>query len=118
VLIDTGFGGFPSTPVTEVAGFTQTPLLGVLDVVAGLLLLAGAADWDRSVSVFTGGLMLVGGIIIGVEGDKLPAAVRANSGYGWVVALVGAVVLIVALAMPAAYSRRRVVRSDSAVRQY
>jgi len=95
-------------------------VLGALDVLAGLLLLAGAADWDRSISVFTSAVMLIGGIVIVAEsdGDKLPEAVRANSGYGWMLAFVGAVVLIVALVMPAIYSRRRVVETDRSVRGY
>ncbi|MGI8662838.1 MAG: hypothetical protein ACR2LQ_06445 [Acidimicrobiales bacterium] len=112
VLVDTGFGDFPSNPIASVAGFTQTPLLGVIDVALGLLLLAGAADRDRSMSVFAGGLMLVAGIVAAVEAEKLPAAVRTNSGFGWTVALVGAIVLIAALVIPTAYSRSRVVRSD------
>src|SRR4051812_42167250 len=74
VLIDTGISGFPSTPVTEVAGFTQTPLLGAINIGVGLLLLAAAADRDRSLSVFVGALLLVGGVIEVVAFDQLPVA--------------------------------------------
>jgi hypothetical protein len=105
VLIDTGIAGFPDTPVTTVFGFTQTPLLGALDVVAGLLLLAAA--WDRSFSVFIGALLLLGGIIQVSSGDRLPASLQANSAYGWMLIIVAAVVLIVALALPTARVRRR-----------
>jgi len=118
VLIDTGISGFPSTPITEVAGFTQTPLLGVIDLAAGLLLLAGAADWERSISVFTGALVLMGGIIELASGDRLPVSLQADRGYGWMAVIVGAVVLFVALALPAVRSRSRQVQGEGVVRQH
>lgn len=116
VLLDTGFADFPSAPVTTVAGFTQTPLLGVIDVGLGLLLLAGAADIDRSVSIFVGGLMVVAGVLAAVDSERLPTAVRSNSGYGWMLVLVGAIALLAALALPTAASHRRTIRSDRAAR--
>jgi hypothetical protein len=116
VLLDTGLADFPSEPVTTVAGFTQTPLLGVIDLALGLLLLAGAADLDRSIGIFTGGLMVVGGILMAVDSERMPVSVRSNSGYGWLLVLVGAVVLFAALVLPTAASHRRVIRSDRAAR--
>ena len=115
VLIDTGIADFPSQPTTSVFGFTQTPLLGVINIGAGLLLLLGAADWDRSISVFTGSLVLMGGIILLVAGDRLPDSLQANDAYGWMAVIVGGVVLIVALAFSSIRSRH-VVRSDRVVR--
>lgn len=117
VLLDTKFDQFPDLPVATVAGFKQTPLLGVIDLVFGLLLLAGAGSRDRGVSTFTGGLMLVGGVIVAIRTTQMPDALVANAGYGWFVAIVGALVLIVALVMPSTVARRRVVRSDQSVQQ-
>lgn len=117
MLLDTKFDGFPDQPLARVAGFTQTPLLGVIDLVFGLLLLAGAGSRDRGLSTFTGGLMLVGGVIVAIRTTQMPDALIANAGYGWVVAVVGALVLIVALVMPNTVARRRVVRTDQAVRE-
>jgi uncharacterized membrane protein HdeD (DUF308 family) len=111
VLIDTGFSGFPSTPVTEVAGFTQTPLLGVIDVGFGLFLLAAAADWTRGISIFTGALMLAGGIVELSADDRLATSLRADHGYGWMAVVVGAIVLVAALVLPAARFRHHEVRS-------
>jgi peptidoglycan/LPS O-acetylase OafA/YrhL len=112
VLLDTKFQGFPDQPLASVAGFTQTPLLGVIDLVFGLLLLAGAGSRDRGVSTFTGGLMLVGGVIVAIRTTQMPKALIANAGYGWMVAIVGVVMLVVALVMPRTVARQRVVRSD------
>jgi len=116
VLLDTGFSDFPSLPVTSVAGFTQTPLLGVIDVGVGLLLLVGAADFTRGVSIFTGGLMLVAGVLAAADTERLPVSVRSNSSYGWLLVIVGGVVLLAALVLPVAGSHRRVIRSDRAAR--
>ena len=117
VLIDTGWADFPSSPVTTVFGFTQTPLLGVIDIGVGLLLLIGAADWDRSVAIFTGALMLMGGIILLVAGDRLPASLQANDGYGWMAVIVGGLVLVVALMFSSVRSHR-VVHRERLVRGY
>lgn len=116
VLLDTKFDGFPDQPLASIAGFTQTPLLGVIDVVFGLLLLAGAGTRDRSVATFTGGLMLVAGIIVAIRTTEMPDALVANAGYGWMVAIVGGLVLLAALILPKTVARRRVVRSDQGPR--
>jgi len=113
VLIDTGLHDFPSAPTTEVFGFTQTPLLGALDVGAGLLLLIGAVDPSRALSILTGALILMGGVILLAANDKLDQSLQANDAYGWMAVALGGVVLLVALLAPSHHRRRVTYRDDS-----
>ena len=56
--------------------------------------------------------MLVGGVIVAIRTTQMPNALIANAGYGWMVAIVGVAILVVALVMPSTVARQRVVRSD------
>jgi hypothetical protein len=52
VLLDTGLSSFPDLPLSSTFGFTQTPLLGAINVAVGLLLLLGASGWERGITTF------------------------------------------------------------------
>lgn len=112
VLLDTGVGEFPDQPLSETFGFTQTPLLGVINVVFGILLLAGASDWDRSVTTFAAALMAIGGLVVVFGDERLPEALRTDTAYGATLLLVGAALLVIAAAVPTVRSRRRVEQSS------
>jgi peptidoglycan/LPS O-acetylase OafA/YrhL len=111
VLLDTGFDGFPDEPTTEVAGMLHTPLLGVIDVGLGALLLAGAAAWSRAISTFTAALMIAGGLVVAFASEDLPTEVATTSDYGWMLVIVGAVVMVVDLLAPTVGRRHRVMHS-------
>jgi hypothetical protein len=113
VLIDTGLHDFPASPTTEVWGFTQTPLLGVIDLGAGVLLLLGAIDPTRGLSILVGALTAMGGVIMLAAGDKLDESLQANDAYGWMAVILGGVVLLVALFAPSRRGRRMTYRGDA-----
>lgn len=108
VLLDTGLSGFPDLPLSDTFGFTQTPLLGAADVAVGLLLLAGASGWERSITTFVSAVMTIGGLIILFGVDRLPAALVTNTGYGAMLLIVGSALLLIATVIPAVRSQRRV----------
>ena len=108
VLLDTGLSEFPDQPLSSTFGFTQTPLLGVIDAAIGLLLLVGASGWERDVTTFVSSVMAIGGLIILFGVDRLPAALTTNTGYGAMQLVVGGVLLLIATVIPAVRSQRRV----------
>src|SRR5262245_37457791 len=112
VLINTGLHDFPDSPTTEVFGFTQTPLLGVIDIGAGVLLLIGAVDPSRALSILMGALILIAGIVSLAASDKLDQSLQSNDAYGWMAVALGGVVLLVALLVPSHHRRQVTYRGD------
>lgn len=112
-IVELGFSDFPSEEATEVAGFSMTQVWGLLSIVLGVLLMAGAGSVGRSVTIFGGALTLVAGIVIIAASEDLDATMAAESSYGWLLAIIGAVVLVAAIAIPSVAHRH-----DRVVEQY
>jgi hypothetical protein len=112
-LLELGFDDFASEETTEVAGFAMTQIWGIVSIVLGLLLIAGCGSVGRSVTVFAGALTLVAGIVVIAAGEELDATMVAESSYGWLLAVIGAVVLLAAIAIPSVASRH-----DRVVEEY
>lgn len=113
VLIDLGFTDFPSEATTEVLGLTQTQLWGGIGIVLGLLLLGGAGGYGRSLTTFAGGLTLVTGIVVVAAFDQLDATLATERAYGWFAIIIGAIVLVAAIAVPSVASRAERVVDDT-----
>jgi hypothetical protein len=99
-LVELGFADFPSEATTDVMGVAQTQIVALVSIGLGLLLLAGCGSIGRSVTIFAGALTLVVGIVVVAAFDQLDATMTTDRGYGWLAILVGAVVLIAAIAIP------------------
>lgn len=112
-IVELGFSDFPSEATADVAGFSMTQVWGLISIVLGLLLIAGSGSVGRSVMTFAGAITLVAGIVIIAAGEELDATMAAESSYGWLLAIVGAVVLVAAIAIPTVAHRR-----DRVVEQY
>jgi hypothetical protein len=112
-LVDLGFSDFPSEATTEVLGLTQTQLWGIASIVLGLLLIAGCGSIGRSATIFAGALTLVVGIVVVAAWDRLDAVIATDQAYGWLAIVVGAVVLIAAIAVPSVASRHDRVVDDA-----
>ena len=108
VLLDTGLSDFPDLPLSSTFGFTQTPLLGAVNVGIGLLLLLGASGWERGITTFVSSVMAVGGLIILFGVDRLPDALTTNTGYGAMLLVIGGALLLIATVIPAVRSQRQV----------
>lgn len=109
VLLDLGLSGFPSEATAEVMSFTQTQLWGCIGIGIGLLLLAGAAGYGRSITTFAGALMVVMGIVVVAALDDLDATLATEEAFGWFHIVSGAIVLLAAIAIPTVARRDRVV---------
>jgi len=102
------FDGFPDQWVT-VAGMTVSMLVGVIATVVGLgLLLSGASGYrGRSGALFFSALMLIAGFVIVIASSDLPSSLAAEDVFGWLLVLLGALVLAASALLPARTTSRR-----------
>jgi len=104
-LIDLGFSDFPSEATTSVAGLAHTQLWGVVGIVMGLLLLAGAGSTGRGTTTFAAALLVVIGIVVVAAVDDLDATLATETAYGWTAVAIGVVTLLAAIAAPSVATR-------------
>jgi UDP-N-acetylmuramyl pentapeptide phosphotransferase/UDP-N-acetylglucosamine-1-phosphate transferase len=115
VLIEVGVSDFPSEETTQVFELTQTQIWGGIGIAIGLMLLAGAGTYGRSLTTFAGALLVVGGIVVVAALDELDATMATEETYGWVAIVAGALTLIAAIASPVVATRRERVVDDTVV---
>jgi len=100
VMIRGGFSGSMSKPVVEVLGFTHTTTLGVIEFALGLALLASGANRSRSAEMFFGTVIGVAGFVGAVQTESFRNSLALESSMAWLVALVGAAVVLATLLLP------------------
>ncbi len=106
-LLRTGVGASLFEPVTVVAGFQYTPLLGMIEIIVGLLFLAvGAFPAARDGVVFLGVLALAVGLLIVIEPAAFEGNVGADSAHGWLYVVTGAIAALTGLLTPLVFRRR------------
>jgi hypothetical protein len=95
-----GIDGSLNVPVVRVAGLGQSAMVGVAEIVLGLLLIAGAASaWNRSLMGFVGGVMFIAGIVIAAASLQLLSDLGTDHTTGWTM-LIGGVIAMVAAMLP------------------
>lgn len=114
-LIELGFTDFPSEATTEVFGLAHTQIWGGISILLGLIALAGVGSIGRTGNTFAGALMLVVGIVALAARESLDAVMATNSAYGWTATILGAVVLLAAIAIPSVARSDRVVGGQRVV---
>jgi hypothetical protein len=98
-------------PVVQVLGFDHTPLLGLIEIGAGVLLvLAGLRPSGRMLAGLIGALLIVAGALVLAELDWITDNLTAEQSYGWVPIIVGAVTLVAAFAFPTKVRQVREIR--------
>jgi hypothetical protein len=108
-LARTGLGSL-TEPTTTVWLFDHAPLLGLINVGAGLLFLVAAsgAVSGRGMLVGLGFLALAFGLIVAIEPAAFVATIGAGSTVGWLYGVIGLLSLITGWASPVVVVERRV----------
>ena len=96
-------------PVSDVMGLSQSALIGLIEIGAGLLLvLSAAAASMRGFMGVIGALTLVGGIIVAAAGTKLSLDLGAEHSTGWFMVVMGAIAVLGSLMPSITRTNRRV----------
>lgn len=96
------------TKIVNVLGFDHTALLGVIELVFGLLLvLAGAVPGaGRGTMAFLGVVALGFGIVVLAAADSLRGSLGVTAANGWLYVITGIVNLVAAMAAPVIFTRQ------------
>lgn len=118
-LLRTGIGPSLFRPTVTVGPLTYTPLLGILEVVFGLLLLAaGAFPVAADGVVFLGVLALAFGMLMVIEPGAFRQRLAGGEVHGWFYVITGALAALSGLISSTIVRRRAtsVVRTREAPR--
>jgi hypothetical protein len=106
-VLRAGFDGTLDAPVVQVLGFSHTAWLGLAEIGLGLLLMLAGTDFaGRSLSILLGTLMVIGGVLVNAVPEDLPEELGLEKAFGTPLIVVGAVVAIAALVLPAWRTQR------------
>ena len=106
-VLRAGFDGSLDQPVVDVLGYSHTAWLGLAEIGVGLvLMLAGSTVSGRSLSVLIGTLLVIGGILVVAVPEDMPAELGLEEGFGTPLIVVGAIVTLAAMLLPAWRTRR------------
>ncbi len=95
--------------IVNVLGFDHTALLGVIELVFGLLLvLAGAVPGaGRGTMAFLGVVALGFGIVVLAAADQMRGTLGVTDANGWLYVITGIVNLVAAMVAPVIFTRQR-----------
>lgn len=100
-LLRTGIGTNVFEPTATVAGLAYTPLLGMIEVVFGLILLAaGAFPGASDAVVFLGVLALAFGLLLVIEPGAFQESLAAGEAHGWFYVVCGGLAAATGLLTP------------------
>jgi uncharacterized membrane protein HdeD (DUF308 family) len=100
-----GLSGPITEPVVDVAGFSHTPLLGVIEAATGLVLLLCAMWGSRVSTLFVGVLVLIAGIVVVAAPDAFADSLATESSFGVFLVILGGIVALTSLVVPDRASR-------------
>jgi hypothetical protein len=105
-LVKTGVDSPLSQPVEPILGWDHTPLLGIVEVVAGaLLVLFSLRPGGRWIVALVGIALVVGGVLILGELDWIVDEFGAEQGFAWVPIVAGLVAILASLLTPRRHQR-------------
>jgi hypothetical protein len=108
-IVRGGFAGPMSEPVVKVVGFTHTTSLGLIEIVAGAVLLISAASRSRSGEVLVGLLLGVAGFVGAVQTKSFVRTLALEKSMAWLVTIAGVVVVAAAMLLPRIARRSTVI---------
>ena len=106
-LVRTGIDGTWFRPRIEVLDADHTPLLGALEIGAGLVLLLVGLTGSRVAVAILGLAMALGATAMAIEPEELQRELAIERWWAWTLAAAGVVLTLAALQAP--YERRRTV---------
>ncbi len=105
-LLETGMAAPLNEPVESVLSWDHTPLLGIVEIVAGaLLVLFSLRPGGRWLVALIGLALVVGGLGILAEADWMVDELGTEQGFVWVPIVVGIVAVLAALVTPRRFQR-------------
>ena len=107
VLVRTGIDASWYRPIEHVADARHTPLLGAIEVGAGVLLMLTAAARSRALPALSGLAIAVAAALAAIENAEVSRELAIEENWAWMLAGVGLLVTVVSLVPP---RRRRVER--------
>ena len=110
-----GFDSPLDEQTTQVLGITQSTVLGIAELAAGLVLIAASlTPLGRKFGGFVGALIAIGGLVVVAASDELLADLHTEQALGWVLMGVGGVALLAGF-LPTRSVRHSEVRERSEV---
>ena len=100
VLIRAGLTSPLSSPVVDVAGFSHTATLGMIEAGFGLAFLLSAVTRSRGAATLFGVGLGVAGFVGAVQNDSFTTSLALETSLAWLLMLLGIVVAAAALALP------------------
>ena len=100
-----------NVPMVRAAGFNQSAMVGLGELVLGLLLILAALSYEgRGFIVAIGVLMVIGGVVIGAAGPTILRDLGTVHGTGWAL-MVGGIIAIFAGSLGRLVKTRQTVTS-------
>jgi hypothetical protein len=96
-IITLSRAGIDSTlnvPMVQAAGLHQSAMVGMAELVVGLLLILGASSYEsRGLVVGLGVVMVLGGVLIGAAGPTILRDLGTVHRTGWVIMVAGVIAI-------------------------
>jgi len=100
-IIKGGLGGAVDAPVVSVFGYAHTPLLGLIELGAGILfIVAGLVPYGRTVGIVLGVLTAIGGGLILADLNWVNRHLTTDSDFGWILIAIGGGVAVLLAVLP------------------
>jgi hypothetical protein len=100
-----------SENTVDVAGFTHTPLLGIIVAAAGLFMLLAGITRAREGAIFLSIVLGVAGIVAAVQEESFDESLAIEPSYAWMIVIGSGIVLLANLLIPVLSSRSTVYRN-------
>jgi hypothetical protein len=100
-IIKGGLGGAVDAPVVSVFGYAHTPLLGLIELGAGILfVIAGLVPYGRTPGIVLGVLTAIGGGLILADLNWVNRHLTTDSDFGWILIAIGGGVAVLLAVLP------------------